>query len=572
MFWKRFPSIWLLSFLAILLVLGAFEATYGRSDYAGDAISYLDLSRAISDGHWQLAFSSLWGFSYPLLLCLTRILPLHTPVEEWQRIHVLNLFILAATWFAGLFLLDAILTYKNDSGIFSGNSVSRLSLILFNCIFLPVELGLNLVSRISPDMLVACLYLLTSGFTLRMIRRPSVRTGLLLGLALGLGYITKAIFLPLSLVQLGLLALALAAKKRAALILAPAAAFLVLATPYAALMSWANGYITAGEAGPLNYIWFVNHVQHWANWQGGPPEAGTPVHPTRRLMTELPMFAFEGAPFAVTYSPQTNMPYWYHGYRRFFRARFQIDALGRNIRILVHMLRVNAIFSAVFLATICLFFFVTSRVMLRSLAAYWPVWLTALAMLFLYLLVWTDARYVCGFLLVLALVLVTAAVPGENPVSSRAAIMIAAIMIAGCVLNLAVIAFTLARAVQHGQTRANDPQWIAGEWIAQHGFYRGEQVGAVANESNMWCTWAYINGLRIVSEVASGRHDDYDVGHDVEQFWNAPPAVRARALSLFQRSGAVAVFSIGKPVSVTPEPGWMEIPRTDIWVYRFGQS
>jgi hypothetical protein len=573
----RIPRRWLLLPLVLLLLLGWFEGAYGRSDYAGDAISYLDLSRAISSGQWKLAFSSLWGFGYPLLLCFTRILPLHSPAEEWQRIHALNLLILIATWFAGLFLLDAIFLYQE-----AGDSAPRedgrrrnvvLSLIVFNCIFLPVEIGMNRVSRISPDMLVVCLYLLTSGLTLKMIRQPSRKIGILLGLSLGFGYITKAIFLPLSLLQIALLAVALISKKhKPVLILAPVIAFLSLAVPYAGLMSWANGYLTTGEAGALNYGYFVNHMQHWANWQGGPTEAGAPLHPTRRLMNELPMFAFEGAPFAVTYSPQTNMPYWYHGYRHFFRWSYQRDALGRNIRLLVHMLRVNAIFPTTFIAAVCLFFLLTPRAMLRNLAAYWPVWMTASAMILSYLLIWADDRYVCGFLLCLALLLIAGSLSAGKPLSSRASKAIAVIMIAGCTIHLAVLTFTLARTAKQGQTRANDPQWIAGEWIAQHGFHHGEQVGAIANETNMWCTWAYISGLHIVAEVASGDHNDYDLGHDVEEFWNAPSDVRARSLSLFQSSGAAAVFSIGKPASVTPEPGWIQIPRTNVWVYRFGQS
>ena len=193
MFWKRFPHIWLLSSLVVLLLFGAFEATYGRGDYSGDAISYLDLSRAISDGHWRLAFNSLWSIGYPLLLCLTHLTANLEPVCEWNSIHLLNLLILAGTYFSGLFLLDAILACQDVDR--EDRSYSRFIFAAYNCIFFAIELGMNLVSRVSPDMLVVCFYLLASGAALWMLKRACLSDGVLLGFALGLGFLAKAIFL-----------------------------------------------------------------------------------------------------------------------------------------------------------------------------------------------------------------------------------------------------------------------------------------------------------------------------------------------------------------------------------------
>jgi hypothetical protein len=568
MFWKRFPGIWFLPSLAVLLLLGAFEAAYGRSDYSGDAISYLDLSHAISEGHWKLAFNSLWSIGYPLLLCFTRLSP--SPVSEWNFIHLLNLLILAGTYFSGLFLLDAMLAYQDVER--TNRSHSRFIFIAYNCIFFSIELGINLVSRVSPDMLVVCFYLLASGAALWMLKRPCLACGVLLGFSLGLGFLAKSIFLPVALIQLGLLALAVLIKKqRPWPVLISAAAFLLFAIPYGVALSWANGYPTAGDAGSLNYAFHVNGLQHWANWQGGPAEFGTPLHPTRRLMTELPLFAF-AEPFPVTYSPQLNMPYWYRGYRRVFHLSNQMAALRQNRHELSHILQSNAIFPAIAVAAILLFVGTRSPVLLQNILRFWPVGITALGILFSYLLMWVEARYLCGFLLLLALVLPVAGVGIKSSMSFRLRAGVLAILIVGCAINLITAALPPVRAAIHGQTRAKDPQWIAGEWIVQHGFRHGDRVGAIANETNMHCTWAYISGLRIVAEVASGNHSDYDAGHDVEEFWSAPLEVRTRALNLFQSNGAVAVFSIGKPSAVIPGSGWIEIPSTDIWVYRFAQN
>ena len=50
-----------------VLALGAIEGWYKRTFYTTDAISYLDISRAIPRHEWKLVFNPLWSSGYPFL-------------------------------------------------------------------------------------------------------------------------------------------------------------------------------------------------------------------------------------------------------------------------------------------------------------------------------------------------------------------------------------------------------------------------------------------------------------------------------------------------------------------------
>ena len=81
-------------------------------------------------------------------------------------------------------------------------AITPLTVIAAACVFVCVQVGFGRVSSIGPDLLVTCLLFLASGFVLRFTLHPSPHNGALLGLTLGLGYLAKAVFLPLSVILL----------------------------------------------------------------------------------------------------------------------------------------------------------------------------------------------------------------------------------------------------------------------------------------------------------------------------------------------------------------------------------
>jgi len=81
-----------LAFAVTLVVVGAasVEDWYGRFDYGPDAISYLEISKAISHGDWTLALSPYWSIGYPLVLSAMRRLFPEGPQGEWTAVHVVK--------------------------------------------------------------------------------------------------------------------------------------------------------------------------------------------------------------------------------------------------------------------------------------------------------------------------------------------------------------------------------------------------------------------------------------------------------------------------------------------------
>jgi 4-amino-4-deoxy-L-arabinose transferase-like glycosyltransferase len=320
-----------LGMLAVTLLLGIFECIFGRVNYSADAISYLNIVRAIHAGDWKLALSSYWGFGYPLLLSVVTPLFPATPAGEWIAIHSLNLAVFVTTIVSFYWLVRAAASLPCLEGIFTDEKTARFLLAGAFEIFLSTELSLDNVSRVSPDMLVSCLLFAAMTLLLQLSKKPNNRHAILLGVLLGLGYVVKSIFLPLTLLVCLVAAIAMWKKPHALRSLALIVIFAgVFAVPYIAGISWAQGYRTTGESGPLNYAWNVNKVEPLGLWQGWPPGLGKPLHPVK-LLTAMPhVYVFDG-PFPVTFGPFFNPPYYYQGVRRIFSLEAQVHAIGANV-------------------------------------------------------------------------------------------------------------------------------------------------------------------------------------------------------------------------------------------------
>lgn len=81
-------------------LLGALEGIYGRTQYLGDWISYLNVSRAVSVLDWKRIFDPMWNPGYPALVAVARVIFPHTAEGEWYAITLLN-------WLIFLFALGS---------------------------------------------------------------------------------------------------------------------------------------------------------------------------------------------------------------------------------------------------------------------------------------------------------------------------------------------------------------------------------------------------------------------------------------------------------------------------------
>jgi len=561
---------------AVTLLLGAFEGVFGRVRYSGDAINYLNIVRAIHAGDWKLALNSYWGLGYPLLISIVTPLFPSSPTGEWVAIHVVNLAVFAATFFTFYWLALTAVRSLTLKRVIAGTISERLLLIGAFCIFLSIELSMDNVSRVGPDMLISCLVFAVAALLIKLKDNPTFGSALALGILLGTGYIVKAIFLPLGLV-VACIALLLLWKKRPrfrylALLAVPAAALAIL---YIAGLSWAAGHKTYGEAGPLNYAWNVNKLEPGAMWQGIPPGYGTPVHPTKLVSLSPHIYLFDG-PFPVTFGPFFNPPYYYQGYRHFFSLKRQIHQLAGNVFRFLRILRFQFVIYALVLGWLIRRSNRGSGLKIAS--HFWPLFLISLAGTSMYLLVMVEARYVASFLAMVLLVLLLIVIAQEaladpQPTFRRLPTMLSYLLLLACGTTLIANQNdgdrdVLGHALRH-EVFLNDGQWKTGIYLRQTGLHPGDKVAVMADLVNASrSTWAYMDDLQIVG-ILGGRLFETETA-DYDTFWHSSPEVQRQLLENFHSTGARVVVALSKPSDVQAE-GWESVPGTGFWVYRFSR-
>jgi hypothetical protein len=576
-----------LGFIVALVVVGfgVVEDWFGRTYYAEDALSYLDVFRAIARGDWTLALSPQWSIGYPLILSAIRWIFPSGPEGEWTAIHVVNLVIFVATYVSFLYLLKVASMYAvkvngNESTVTKSGGWNGFVFGIGTILFLLWQLLIGNVSRVSPDPLICCVFFLVTAACLHFFMRPSVKTAVIMGLLMGFGYVLKVAFLPTSVLMLLVVFLhgwirSSTDRLSALSKLAWAAPCLALvALPYAAALSHAVGTFTFGQSGSLNYAWFVNHVPKQCDWQGGPAPLGTPIHPTHLVLRKPPVFTF-AEPFPVTYPPWYDIPYWYEGYHHFFSIRNQISAVKISLYALRQFFfwgthwKAKA-FATFLLLALALFLLKERQTWWKRLVALGPLVLLAIVPIGIYLPVHIEPRYVVGpLILLLTLPFLPLFVP--TPLISARVGYVLVILIA---LDSAVVLVenkkdVLDRAI-HGETNTNDPAWRLGLYLAQLGVHPGDKVAAVGVGPSLDATWAYVGGVHIVGEIGNDAFDPDDQEKDLQLFINNPP-VQQTVFNLFQQAGAVLV--VARLVHESPQgPGWTQLPDTQWWLHPLDNS
>src|SRR5205085_1387648 len=347
----------------VALVLGLLQA-WGRRHasaeglrYIGaDSISYLDLGDAWMRGDWAQAINAMWSPCYSWLLGLTLRIFKPIPYQEFTVARLLNFGIYSAALAAFAFCLHALLRARlarmtdkraQDSATEKSHARAYTSALLPDCVLLLIgyavfiwtALAMNRVARVSPDLLVSVWVYLTVGLLLRM-RAGDLRwlNFVLLGLVLGVGYLTKTVMFPLAFVWLACAIFAIKPRRRIApRIFVALLVFLFVAMPFVVALSRTEHRLTIGDSARLNYAWYVNRITPFTHWQGEPAGSGTPAHPTRQIFTAPNVYEF-ATPVAGTYPPWFDPTYWYAGVTPHFNLRQQAHAIARNLYLLARFI------------------------------------------------------------------------------------------------------------------------------------------------------------------------------------------------------------------------------------------
>jgi len=484
----------------IVLLMGARCAFAGRNLPVGaDGVAYLDVARSYLRLDWHTAINGYWGplYSWLLAICMRFF---HSGIRtEFAMARALNFVLFAAAVYTFSRFWRALAEWSRQ---INGDESS----IPYACPTVWIGLGYLLfvvnfiwhVDEVTPDILVAATVfaiaasLFTVNFKFNDNRQHSIAAYVWLGLLLAVGYYAKAILLYFAVFVLGAIVMQ---GFRSRIFRGPITAiivFVVLVSPFVAILSRTVGHFTAGDAGRLNYAWFVDgpETKTWMKVSYG--AAPLPFYPGSVALDAPRVFRLPSID-GVTYAP------WYDAARFDKRSHpaFDLRAQLRQLAVNLPFLK-DQIFGAgaALLVPLLILVWYAPRASLRHFAATWFCTLPAAAVVGMYLLVHLVQRFVLGFSLLLwgaawASVLVP---PGLQLLARRA-------MLAGTLVFAAYMMPGLLHYVVSQRTGSVGRDMAIAEAISHHGIEPGDVVASIGDGQEAY--WAQLARLLVVAEVWS---------------------------------------------------------------------
>ena len=481
---------------SVALGLALLHCWVRRFYMSPDGLSYLDLT----DAWWQsgdTAINGYWSPLYPWLVGLG--LRIAQPEPQWEApvVHAIN-FVL----FVGAML--AFERFWETAGEEVGhNGWPHWGWQAMGYpIFLWASITLVSVWEVTPDLLVSSLLLLAASQLLKIQRGSRARSRfVVLGLLLGLAYLTKLAMFPVALIFFGIGLFATDFKPQTLSRWALAIlVFAAIAAPWAVVLSKTLDQPTLGTASRLNYAWYVNNAPGGGHhWQRGDPRFGVPTHPTRQLAADPPVFEF-ATPIGGTYPPRFEPTYWHAGLETWFDARLQLAVLAANLGLYLKILLGQ---QAPWIIAVCLLAFLAGKPHPRAVIGSYVCLALGTVPLLMYALVHVETRFLGAFVVFLAAGVLMGVSWPTLPLARRRA---SAIVIAAACLALVPVLYDTARWVSKGRqglmswsgTETHE-SWQVALGLKELGIEPGSSVAFIGYRIDAY--WARLAGVRVVAEL-----------------------------------------------------------------------
>lgn len=531
-------------------MLGAAQVWTFRFIIVNDVISYLDMGDNFFHGHPAAIINGLWSPLYAFLL--GALLTVFHPSAYWEYpvVHLFLFFIFLLTLICFEFFIRQLATLREDRA--SERPVDDWPLLVIAyVIFLWSSLSVIGVYETNPDMLIAALFYLSCGLVIRIYRKKaSWITFGALGLALGLGYLTKAIMLPISLILMATAWLVTnkGSRKKG---LIPALAFVLTVMPYIIGLSIQKGHISTGESGKYNYAVNVDGVplHHWQG-EGG---AGAPLHPTREIFTVPSTFEFKG-PIPGTYPVWFDPSYWYAGVRPPFDLKHQVAALGKNLfgEFCAAFYGLNG----VLFVTLFLLLYEGERALIfERIARRWFLILPAVLCVVLYTVVHFEPRYIGPFFVVLGVSLFSCALWNSRVADRRLFSGVAIIQVLVFIWTLGIPTLS---SIRNTRVPERGSFQETAENALRMGLSPGDRIASLDYSNLGAAMWAHLARVQIISEVYYWRGGPEG---SAKSFWDTDQLTQDEVLKRMSEIGAKAVVSSDAPTG--PEARrWLRIGNT----------
>ncbi len=579
--WLR--RLWpLYCFLAALATFG--YALYDGYQIDGDAVAYMDIADLIRAHNWHAIIDGYWNPLYPAFLAIGQTIFHPTRYTELHAYYLVNFGIFLLEMLAVIAFTDALIklreTATNTSLPFLLDCYTLRYLgvaILVICAQRELSMG-----KVRPDALLLAFLIFGVTALLRHFATSNLGYAALMGIALGLAYLTKSFAFPFTL--LCILALVIfrlvwqrqSATRVAASALLALLCFSILAGPYIAALSKQKGRLDFGDSGSLNYLWFVSgtekmHLQQDMTSSFGSADVNL-KHPETRLLNAPATYSYKPFPYG-TY------PVWFDASYFNDHIKSRLD-LHRQITVirgcLVRTLRYIANHPEAW-ALLILLLLAGASLRARwqpSANAFWLVpFLLGVATLCIYGIVNVEDRYLsASFFLILLPVFAAARISRstENNPTHTAATRTAA---AAAIALLAIIAIgESARIV--GQLRRDlvfikyPAGWYdrdtfrAAHALNDLGVGPGDTIACIGTRACLYDHyWARLAGVRILNEI-------YEP--DAPLFPAlAAESNRNQAYDALRREGAKVLIGYFEPGTMnTASPagtGWRELDGTPFY-------
>ena len=306
--WLR--RLWpLYCFLAALATFG--YALYDGYQIDGDAVAYMDIADLIRAHNWHAIVDGYWNPLYPAFLAIGQTIFHPTRYTELHAYYLVNFGIFLLEMLAVVAFTDALIklreTATNTSLPFLLDSYTLRYLgvaILVICAQRELSMG-----KVRPDALLLAFLIFGVTALLRHFATSNLGYAALMGIALGLAYLTKSFaFLFTLLCILALVIFRLVWQRQAATRVAASAllallCFSIVAGPYIAALSKQKGRLDFGDSGSLNYVWYVSgtekmHLQQDMTSSFGSADVNL-KHPETRLLNAPATYSYKPFPYGT---------------------------------------------------------------------------------------------------------------------------------------------------------------------------------------------------------------------------------------------------------------------------------
>ncbi len=535
------------------------QALAYRHQLTPDGMSYLDIAGSCSEGNWHALVNGYWSPLYPFLLGMVFRIVKPSPGFEVTLAHLVNFGVFVLSFAAFEFLLKMLIRVQRKEGPSTdgrepipewalwalGDSLCAWSMLLF------IQLR-----GVHPDLCVAALVYLAAGLLLR------IRAGqggwiayACLGTVLGAAYLAKGVMLPLAFVFLGCSLFAVKSLRKGVPLATIAIVFFMLAGgPFVLALSRSKARFTYGDVGKIAYAEFVDGATRYIHWQGGPGDAGTPIHPTRMVFDHPTIFEF-AAPIEGSYPPWYDPSYWYDG----IVARFELGNQLRAVRYTIEeYVGIVAYMGGLFVG------FLGIALLSRQYGPAWKeavrewmLWVPAFAALGIYGLVYVESRHVAGFFVLVWLALFAGL---RLPRTEVAQLQIKCLTIATVLMLSVGIAWLAGRSVYRAVHPEPFVNLLVAEGLHKEGIEPGDKVASIGDSLSGY--WAHLAGARIIAEIPLT---------EIADFAEADADRQIKVMSVLSRIGAKAVVIDRTPPANAPA-GWRQIDGTHYFIYDFAHA